>query len=142
MSVLFYACVAAEIYLDIYFLRDIQVETGLYNEINKVTDDEKYFYIARSERVMIAHIICLGVTTILAILAPILQPLTRKIHVSRTPMRDVFKKLESDKLLVIYSQSGSYVTKIDLSGISDIMTLIRSPVISPELLLAMPETLE
>jgi DNA-binding GntR family transcriptional regulator len=48
---------------------------------------------------------------------------SKRFHVSRTPMRDVFKKLESDKLLVIYSQSGSYVTKIDLSGISDIMYL-------------------
>jgi GntR family transcriptional regulator, rspAB operon transcriptional repressor len=49
--------------------------------------------------------------------------ISERFHVSRTPMRDVFKKLESDKLLVIYSQSGSYVTKIDLSGISDIMYL-------------------
>jgi len=49
--------------------------------------------------------------------------ISERFHVSRTPMRDVFKKLETDKLLVIYSQSGSYVTKIDLSGISDIMYL-------------------
>jgi hypothetical protein len=81
MSILFYVCVVAEVYLDYYFLKDIQIETGLYNGINKVSDDEKYFYIARSQRVMIAHMICLGVTTVLAILAPILQPLTRKIHV-------------------------------------------------------------
>lgn len=49
--------------------------------------------------------------------------LSERFHVSRTPMRDVFKRLESDKLLKIYSQAGSYVTKIDLSALSDIMFL-------------------
>jgi DNA-binding GntR family transcriptional regulator len=49
--------------------------------------------------------------------------LAERFGVSRTPMRDVLKQLESDGLLRIHSQSGSYVTKIDLSGISDIMYL-------------------
>ncbi len=44
-----------------------------------------------------------------------------QFNVSRTPVRDVFKKLEYDKLLVIISQKGSFVSKIDLSGITDIM---------------------
>jgi DNA-binding GntR family transcriptional regulator len=48
---------------------------------------------------------------------------SRQFNVSRTPIRDVFKKLENDKLLVIYSQSGTYVTKIDLNGITDLMYL-------------------
>lgn len=46
---------------------------------------------------------------------------SERFHVSRTPIRDVFKQLESDKLLEIFSQSGSYVTKIDLSGMTDVM---------------------
>lgn len=44
-----------------------------------------------------------------------------RFNVSRTPIRDVFKKLEADELLTIKSQKGSYVSKIDLSDISDIM---------------------
>lgn len=49
----------------------------------------------------------------------------RKYEVSRTPIRDVFKCLEYDRLLVIRSQSGSFVTQIDLTDIEDQM-YIRS----------------
>lgn len=45
----------------------------------------------------------------------------RTYNVSRTPIRDVLKKLEGDGLLEVHSQQGTYVTKIDLSGITDIM---------------------
>lgn len=48
-----------------------------------------------------------------------------RYHVSRTPMRDVLKKLENDKLIDVHSQRGTFVTKIDLNGITDIM-YIRS----------------
>ena len=44
-----------------------------------------------------------------------------EFKVSRTPIRDVFKKLEDDGLLEIKSQRGSYVSKIDLNNISDFM---------------------
>ena len=37
-----------------------------------------------------------------------------KFNVSRTPIRDVFKRLEYDKLLDIHSQKGSFVSKINL----------------------------
>ncbi len=47
--------------------------------------------------------------------------ISERFKVSRTPIRDVFKKLECDGLLVIQSQKGSYVSKIDLNGITDIM---------------------
>ncbi|MCI1735217.1 MAG: GntR family transcriptional regulator [Bacilli bacterium] len=49
-----------------------------------------------------------------------------KYKVSRTPIRDVFKKLENDNLLEIRSKSGTFVTKIDLKGITDIMFLRSS----------------
>jgi DNA-binding GntR family transcriptional regulator len=45
----------------------------------------------------------------------------QRFSVSRTPIRDVFKKLEYDGLLVIHSQKGSYVSRINLNGITDIM---------------------
>lgn len=44
-------------------------------------------------------------------------------RVSRTPIRDVFKALEMDGLLEIHSKSGSFVTKIDLAGLHDMMYL-------------------
>lgn len=46
---------------------------------------------------------------------------SNRFSVSRTPIRDVFKRLEYDKLLCIRSQRGSYVSKINLDGITDIM---------------------
>ncbi len=52
---------------------------------------------------------------------------SEQFNVSRTPIRDVFKKLEQDGLLEIHSQSGSFVTKIDLKGITDLM-YVRSSV--------------
>ncbi len=44
-----------------------------------------------------------------------------KYKVSRTPIRDVFKRLEGNKLLEIRSQSGTFVTKIDMGNISDLI---------------------
>lgn len=46
---------------------------------------------------------------------------SKRFNVSRTPIRDVFKRLEYDNLLSIHSQRGSYVSKINLDGITDIM---------------------
>jgi GntR family transcriptional regulator, rspAB operon transcriptional repressor len=46
-----------------------------------------------------------------------------RYHVSRTPMRDVLKKLENDRLIDVHSQRGTFVTKIELNGINDIMYL-------------------
>lgn len=50
---------------------------------------------------------------------------SRKYNVSRTPIRDVFKRLEDNSLLEIKSQSGTFVTCIDLSSITD-MVFIRN----------------
>lgn len=54
------------------------------------------------------------------------EELSLRFGVSRTPIRDVLKKLEVDKLVEIHSQVGTYVTKIDLSDISDIMFIRTS----------------
>ena len=43
---------------------------------------------------------------------------SKKYNVSRTPIRDVFKRLEDNGLLEIRSQSGTFVTKIDMGNIA------------------------
>lgn len=47
------------------------------------------------------------------------EAVSARFGLSRTPIRDVLKRLEFDGLLTVRPQSGSYVTKIDLSDISD-----------------------
>ena len=44
-----------------------------------------------------------------------------KYHISRTPVRDVFKALEAEGLLEIKSHVGTFVSLIDLDMISDIL---------------------
>lgn len=46
---------------------------------------------------------------------------SRKYNVSRTPIRDVFKRLEDNNLLEIRSQSGTFVTKINMTNIADLV---------------------
>lgn len=78
-SVLFYIVLAFSIYLDVDYLVDMKIQMSLYNSINTITDDAAGS-VAASEGYTIAHIVCLGVSAFLAILAPILQPFTKKIH--------------------------------------------------------------
>ncbi|MFI3256840.1 MAG: GntR family transcriptional regulator [Spirochaetales bacterium] len=47
--------------------------------------------------------------------------MTKRFHVSRTPIRDVFKKLEYDKLVQVLPQRGTQILPINLNGISDFM---------------------
>ena len=49
------------------------------------------------------------------------EEVSKQFKISRTPIRDVFKRLEQDNLLVIYPQSGTFVTKIRLDSINDIL---------------------
>ncbi|MGL6175054.1 MAG: GntR family transcriptional regulator [Cellulosilyticaceae bacterium] len=46
-----------------------------------------------------------------------------RFGVSRTPIRDVFKRLEYDGMLQIVPQKGTFVSLIDLSHLSDMMYL-------------------
>ena len=46
-----------------------------------------------------------------------------RFKVSRTPIRDVFKKLEYNGLVEVRSQSGTFVTKIDMGNIADLIYL-------------------
>jgi GntR family transcriptional regulator, rspAB operon transcriptional repressor len=51
---------------------------------------------------------------------------SRRFNVSRTPIRDVFKRLEDNGLLEIRSQSGSFVTKINMANIADLVYIRNS----------------
>jgi hypothetical protein len=81
MSALFFLLVGLEITLDFLYLHDIDVETNLFNAMNHVSDDTEYHYIANSFFWMEVHIVCLFVTAALAILAWVLQPLAKKLHI-------------------------------------------------------------
>jgi len=47
----------------------------------------------------------------------------KRFNVSRTPIRDVFKRLEVEGFLKIIPQKGTYVTRIDMSDLADMMYL-------------------
>ena len=55
------------------------------------------------------------------------EDLAKIYKISRTPIRDVLKKLEHDGLLEVHPKKGSFVTTIDLSEVTDDM-YIRSSV--------------
>jgi len=55
------------------------------------------------------------------------ENLAKTYKISRTPIRDVLKKLEHDGLLEVHPKKGSFVTTIDLSEVTDDM-YIRSSV--------------
>lgn len=52
--------------------------------------------------------------------------IAKKYHLSRTPIRDIFKALEQDGLLEVRSQSGSFVTPINLKDRDDRMFIRAS----------------
>lgn len=55
----------------------------------------------------------------------------KRFNVSRTPIRDIFLILQQEKLIEVYPQRGSYVTKIDLEYVESILymrTLIEEQI--------------
>lgn len=80
-SILFFVLVGLSLLLDYIYLHDISVESHLYNAMNQVTGDPKYFYVADSLKYTRIHIICLYVSLGMAIIEPFLQPLVHKIHI-------------------------------------------------------------
>ena len=49
--------------------------------------------------------------------------LTKKYKISRTPIRDIIKRLESEGFLEVRPQKGTFVTSIDISMLYEIMFL-------------------
>lgn len=80
MHVLFYAVVALELWIDFRYIHYFDVQTSLVNNIIQITEDSSYS-LANSRFYTLFHAILLIVATVLSILAPILQPFTKKIHI-------------------------------------------------------------
>lgn len=49
-----------------------------------------------------------------------------RFNVSRTPARDVFVRLQRDNLVEVISQKGTYVTKINIESVMDIMYIRKT----------------
>lgn len=81
MYILFALVLGGEFYLDFYHLNDMRIEMNLTNSLNKVTDDPKTIFLAKSEYWTVVHIVMLSITAVFAALAPLLQPFFKKIHI-------------------------------------------------------------
>ncbi len=78
---LFTLLTALSLLLDFLHVNDINIESGLYNDLNAIKDEAGY--VVKSKSLTITHIIFLFVTYGLAFLAPILQPFFKKIQLHR-----------------------------------------------------------
>ena len=79
--ILFTLITALEVVLDCLHINDINIESGLYNDLNAIKDTAGY--VAKSKSLTRTHRIFLIITFVLAALCPILQPLCKKIHLKR-----------------------------------------------------------
>ncbi len=52
--------------------------------------------------------------------------IAERFHISRTPVRDVFARLERDNLVEVVSQKGTYVTKINVDDVAEIMYIRKT----------------
>ena len=52
--------------------------------------------------------------------------IAERFNVSRTPVRDVFVRLERDQLVEVVSQKGTYVTKINVDSIAEMMYIRKT----------------
>lgn len=78
---LFTLITALSIVLDVVHVMDINVESNLYNDLNAIKDSAGY--VVKSKSLTRTHRIFVIITFVLALLAPILQPLCKKIHLKR-----------------------------------------------------------
>ena len=81
MMVMFYVIIICSGLIDILYMRDINIESNLVNVINQITDKEGY--VPRSYSYTMTHFIFLIIDAVLAAICPILQPLTKKIHIAQ-----------------------------------------------------------
>lgn len=79
--VLFFIVTGIEVFLNFRYMRDINIELNLVNAANKITDSDGS--IAKSYTYTNIHNIFLFIDMALVILAPILQPFTKKIHIRK-----------------------------------------------------------
>ena len=78
--VLFFLVIGGELVINFMYLRDAKIQLGLTNSINKVIDTENHD-IAKSMSLTDLHCVFLILTLALSVIAPIVQPFTKKIHI-------------------------------------------------------------
>ena len=81
--VLLYLVLAGEMIIDILYMRDIRIETSLTNSINLVVDKTEEQFVARSYGYTMTHLVFLIIDAVAAALAPILQPVAKKIQIRK-----------------------------------------------------------
>lgn len=54
------------------------------------------------------------------------EDLAKKYHISRTPIRSVISRLEQEDLIVVIPKKGTYVSKINMSLVSDSMYIRKA----------------
>ena len=52
--------------------------------------------------------------------------IAERFNVSRTPVRDVFVRLERDQLVEVISQKGTYVTKINVDNVAEMLYIRKT----------------
>jgi len=73
------------------------------------------------------------------------EDLSRKLEISRTPIREAFRKLEMDGFIKYYSNKGSIVSEIyteDLDDIYDLRALVESRIARKAAARITPKTIE
>lgn len=80
-TALFFVVVGLELFINFRYMRDINIELSLVNDKNKVTDSDGS--IAKSYAFTNLHNILLFIDIALVILAPIVQPFTKKIQIRK-----------------------------------------------------------
>lgn len=78
--VLFFLVIGGELVINFMYLRDAKIQLGLTNSINKVIDTENHD-IAKSMSLTDLHCVFLILTLALSVIAPIVQPFIKKIHI-------------------------------------------------------------
>ncbi|GAA5163707.1 GntR family transcriptional regulator [Pseudonocardia eucalypti] len=54
------------------------------------------------------------------------EQLTRQLGMGRTPVREAIKRLEAERLVVVYPRRGMFATEIHLSDL-ELLTAVRAP---------------
>lgn len=81
--VLLYLVLGGEMIIDLLYMRDIRIETSLYNSINLIVEKEDRQFITSSYAYTMVHFVFLIIDAIAAALVPILQPFAKKIQIRR-----------------------------------------------------------
>jgi hypothetical protein len=86
MWALFYVLIGFSLFVDYYYLSDVALEMSLYNSMNRVLDNDT-LVIAHSLAYTHTHLVFLYIALALSVLAPLLQPFSKKIRIKVKPRK-------------------------------------------------------